>query len=262
MDVHVNFPGTQLPGPDADPHYIVGPDGMYLRKKLSWVDATVKLEKAAMLDPIPVGVQLAVPPVSGAVLAAAIAFFRKVAKEHAASEAAVLLHYNQEMGWEYTVPDQKVNPAFVQYDTNQQLDGYECLGTIHSHGNAVAYHSPTDHHDEISFDGIHITVGYCHAKNGVSLSGQVVVNNNRFAYEDLHKIEGLTQVAELDMPFTWRAPDYGNKPEQRTDLFLDDTSVKHRSVSAAEYSRVKYHKFRPVAGVTPHLVQETTTVSA
>lgn len=38
-------------------------------------------------------------------------------------------------------------------------DGYELIGTIHSHCDFAAFHSGVDDADEINFDGLHITVG-------------------------------------------------------------------------------------------------------
>lgn len=40
--------------------------------------------------------------------------------------------------------------------TNQ---GFAIIGTIHSHCNFGAFHSGTDNHDEMNFDGLHITIG-------------------------------------------------------------------------------------------------------
>ena len=48
----------------------------------------------------------------------------------------------------------KYDPASVTVP-----EGFSVFGTIHSHASALAFHSSTDDHDELSADGLHITVG-------------------------------------------------------------------------------------------------------
>jgi hypothetical protein len=128
-------------------------------------------------------------------MAKAIAFFHAVYKRHY-TEAAVLLHYSHEHGWDITVPAQKATSAHVDYKMDERIEGYLCAGTMHSHGYMSAFHSGTDQHDEAEWDGIHITIGNLNKHPLFSMEAEMVVNGCRFILGTEH-LEGVS-VAEKE----------------------------------------------------------------
>ncbi len=187
--VYLKAPGTEMPADDI--HYVIARNGIFLRKKNSWIDAVVRVPQIAILDPQVPSAEVLLPSIPALVTGEVIAFFREVYRGHG-SEAAVLLHFSEKLGWVCSVPEQHASAAHVSYDARERLEGYQCMGTIHSHGSLEAYHSSTDQHDEAEFDGIHITVGrLSHWRSSFTLDVEAVVNGNRFKQDPLGLLEGV-----------------------------------------------------------------------
>jgi hypothetical protein len=88
-------------------------------------------------------------------------------------------------------PKQRVSGAGIDYDRDSvSLEGYDLIGTIHSHANFSAFHSGTDHDDETSFDGLHITFGHV-ASDDFSISASIMSNGQRFYVEPEEYLEGV-----------------------------------------------------------------------
>ncbi|MDO8571281.1 MAG: Mov34/MPN/PAD-1 family protein [bacterium] len=197
--VHLKAPGTEMP-PD-DIHYVIARNGIFLRKKNSWIDAVVRVKQIAILDPQETSAHILLPPIPALVMGEVIAFFQEVYREYT-SEAAVLLHFSERLGWAFSVPEQHASAAHVSYNARERLEGYQCMGTMHSHGYLEAYHSPTDQNDESEFDGIHITVGrLSHEKSSFTLDMEAVVNGNRFKQDPLRLLEGVEIQEEMQKGF-------------------------------------------------------------
>lgn len=124
-------------------------------------------------------------------------FFKQVYKAHK-SEAVALLLYENGI-WDTYIPEQVVSSGAAKYDNLP--DGLRLAGSIHSHGNMTAFHSGTDDHDELNFDGIHITIGkieYGYPEYAVSL----VASGQRFGQL---KLADVVEVAtnDIEVPKTW-----------------------------------------------------------
>jgi hypothetical protein len=65
------------------------------------------------------------------------------------------------------------------------------VGTIHSHCDFGAFHSGTDHEDESTFDGLHVTFGDITKSEGMSVSVSLVVHNMRCSVSPLLYLEGI-----------------------------------------------------------------------
>lgn len=82
-------------------------------------------------------------------------------KNHA--ECSAYLTYNQETDdWRLFIPEQYVSHTSVNHklDPGQIKNGYQAVGTIHSHCDFDAFHSGTDKHDMGKMPGLHITIGH------------------------------------------------------------------------------------------------------
>jgi len=189
MEVHLNKPGTTVPGGTA---YIVGKNGTFLQLEQSWVRAVVPVKECLLLDEVRPSVELLLPPIDAATFAKAARFFAKVYKLHS-TEAYLLLHYSSEHGYAISAPPQEVSFGAVHADMTQRIEGYRCVGTMHSHGDMEAYHSGVDQESEADFDGIHITIGRLPLLPYLSIDAEVVVRGHRAKLPDAF-IEGLEVV--------------------------------------------------------------------
>jgi len=164
----------------SDPiYYLVTADGLFLMKENAVFRSCVRVRgiRGLLGQKDEVGWKL--PPVPGAVLQRIVALFKEVYRRHRC-EAIVLLFYDV-TGREYelTVPEQVVAGGHLRYAIGPTPGGKIRVGTIHSHAEADAFHSPIDHGDEEHDDGLHVTVGNLDGIFSVSCS--VVVDGRRFS---------------------------------------------------------------------------------
>ncbi len=191
IPIYVYTQGTKLP--EEGTYYILAQNGTYLRKDTGIVRAMVKVERISILEPIIPKAEINIPLIPAEFLVRTLLFFKRVYKVHR-SEAAILLHYNPESKEFYLhCPEQKVSGGGVSYDSSERFEGHLLVGTIHSHCDFNAFHSGVDIHDEMNFDGIHITLGHVDHPY-FSTSCSVVVNDNRFKIDPEIVIVGIQKV--------------------------------------------------------------------
>lgn len=176
IPIHIKYPNVQ---PPKSTHYVVAKNGTFLHKKEWWINAVIPVSQMAVLDDETVSVELLLPRLEATILIKALRLSREIYLRFG-SEVCLLLHYSKEAGYELSVPQQLVGPAFLQYDPTERLLGYRCVGTIHSHAAMSAFHSSIDHDDEIGSDGVHVTIGNIGSYPSFSISAEGVVNGNRF----------------------------------------------------------------------------------
>lgn len=191
FDVYVLQDGVKLPKKGT--YYVVAKNGIFLRKETGLIDAFVKVEGIAPLREISVFAKLKIPKIPAKHIAHIVVFFRAVYEKYQ-SEAIILVHYSSKLKRFCLVcPQQIVSGACVEYGANERVDGYQLVGSIHSHSSMGAFHSGTDITDESAFDGLHITIGSLH-KPFFSVVTSVAVNNNRFPMNPKNVISGIRQV--------------------------------------------------------------------
>ena len=190
--VHIKIPEVSPPN-DAT-YYIVAKNGIFLKKESWWAKAIVPVRQIAVLDTQETAIELKLPAISSVVMTKVWAFFKAVYKKHG-SEAAVLIHYSPELGWNLTVPKQVVSYSHVDYEMTDRIDGYVFVGTMHSHSSMSAFHSGTDVRDEAQVDGIHITLGNMNYPDRFSMDAEAVVNGTRMALP-LNFLDGVTKIVE------------------------------------------------------------------
>jgi hypothetical protein len=120
-------------------------------------------------------------------------FFRAIDKMYG-TESIVLLTWDPAAKeWGVLVPDQTNTPAACDYDP-QSVAGekpahVEIVGSAHSHPGMAAFASGTDHKDQATFDGIHITYGW------------LAKNNNQTEYHVELQVQGSTFIVNPDHIF-------------------------------------------------------------
>ncbi len=95
-----------------------------------------------------------------ALLGLALSFFRSVWHRHRRED--VLLLYLNENNTEYRLRHPMLvaaGPGFVDYAVPVTPSGWTHFGSIHSHGDEVAYQSATDASDDQKSPGLHIIIG-------------------------------------------------------------------------------------------------------
>ena len=154
-DQHAAFPADNL-------CFLAGANGLFKQVRNDFYSVRVKSDEVAGLAELEEEATLKVPPLPLELFRRVEAFFAAVFEKFK-SEAVVLLVCNPALReWRVVVPRQLVRGLRVSYDLDTlppAPDGFELFGTIHSHADIGAFHSGTDDHDEIHFDGLHITIG-------------------------------------------------------------------------------------------------------
>jgi len=198
FNVHVN--DGQKPMPDGDICYIIGKDGIYLKKKLGIVESCTKVDKISILNDVETYGRLHLPKIPGKMFARVFGFFREAYLKYKGESAVILYYHDATNKYKIEVPLQEVSGAAVHYEVDietKREDGYRIIGTIHSHANFGAFHSGIDIADEKSFDGLHITIGHVAQDDGhFTLSTTIAINGARFLIDSTEYVESITPFVE------------------------------------------------------------------
>lgn len=186
----------ELELPKDDILYIIAKEGIFLKKKLDILESIVPVQNISFLQSINTMAKMHIPKIKADTIARVILFFKEVYKIHR-SESIVLIFFNKEKKkFKMVPPFQKVSGGSLDYNRTITEEGYDMIGTIHSHGGMSAFHSGTDQHDEKSFDGLHVTIGNVDDQF-VSISTSIVSNGTRFIVETLDYME-LKKEIDID----------------------------------------------------------------
>jgi len=193
--IAINDGNLELPKDDII--YIIAKEGIFLKKKLDILESIVPVQNISFLQSINTMARMNIPKIPGDVITRVILFFREIYKIHR-SEAIVLIFYNKiKKKFKMVPPFQKVSGGSLDYTRTITVEGFDVIGTIHSHGMMSAFHSGTDQHDEKSFDGLHITIGNVDEKF-VSMSTSIVSNGSRFIVDTIEYMDGLKKEIDID----------------------------------------------------------------
>jgi hypothetical protein len=222
--------------PDDDIMYIVGKEGIFLKKKMGIMESIAPVKNISILESVGSMAKMHIPPIPGPTFAKAVSFFREVYKEHF-GESIVLIFFNEKSGrYKLFPPHQKVTSASLDYNRGITIEGWTMVGTIHSHGGMSAFHSGVDDDDEKTFDGLHITVGNVKDED-VSISASIVSNGYRFMIEPEEYIKQVKKTKEIDEERTsYSTKVYKYDPVQKKTV-LDVEASKKRAYSWRKYDK-------------------------
>ncbi len=197
--------------PSEDTYYILAANGLFLRKKNSYWDAVVPVDRLSILEDQNIEMRLALPRIPAPIVHAAARFFEWVYQEHGA-EAMTLLWLAEEGEYRISAPPQEISAGGLRYTIPDRAPGQTLIGTFHSHASGSAYHSPTDACDEKSLDGVHATFGDFggYGQKNFSLSVQAVMNGTRFVVDPTTLMDGIRPEAQKDGGETKKAALPGN----------------------------------------------------
>jgi len=194
--VFVNDGNEEVPKDDI--MYIVAKGGIYLKKKLGIMESIAPVKDISILQGIETMARMHITKIPAPMIAKAIEFFRTVNTDIKGSEAIVLNYYNEGTGkHKIDAPFQKVSGASLDYTKPVPPEGWNMIGTIHSHNTMSAFHSGVDDADEKHFDGLHITIGNVDEEYA-SISASIVSNGSRFMVDPCDYIDGIKLVVDVD----------------------------------------------------------------
>ena len=239
--VVINDGQTEMPKDDI--YYVIGKEGIYLKKTMGVMDSLAPVSRISTLQSVATSARMRISKIPGPKFAKVIEFFREVYKLYYA-EAIVLLFYNEETNTHTIIPpSQKVTGGACDYNRGITIDGLTMIGTIHSHGGMSAFHSGVDDKDEEGFDGLHITIGNMRDED-VSISASIVANGHRVMVDPSDYVEQLRLTSEVD--------EQEEKATTTIYRYVGGKLVKdEKQTSRYSYTQRKYDK-RYVATVTDH----------
>lgn len=216
-DPNINY--EDLP----DQTLIVGRDGIYLRKKNLLIDCLVKVKSYPEVETF---AHLNIPQIPYNLIYSIYKFFELVELTFKNCEALVILYYDYETSQYFIdIPDQMCSvdycvPTNPDDNTPEEFYDYFRIGSIHSHGKDMAYHSGTDVESENSWDGIHLTLGNINIPR-ISIACSIVINDNRFQHNPCDWISDLPILIENIKSKTGYTYTHISHPMNEPDSFID-----------------------------------------
>ena len=165
----------------------------------------------------------------------ALPIFESVFQNHQSESYLTLLFSKKLQSYRLWCPKQTVSYASVNYDRTDTVpveernyigsegDGWQMVGTIHSHCDFSAFHSGTDEADEASFDGVHLTFGHVN-RNEFSIASSIVFSNNRTQVSPLTVALGINEPTQEEVTEEYEHNVRGvtvKKSYQRTEYFFN-----------------------------------------
>jgi len=186
------FDGKNKIDSDDSVSYVVGRNGMFIRRKSDVIDSLIRVDEIDELQDVFQYVKVNMMKIPATKFEEVYRFFKTIYEKYS-SEAMVLMFLRYDgKDIEFVAPKQKVSGASISYDPEIK-SGYYLVGTIHSHGNMGAFHSAVDIDDENNFDGIHITLGNVESDE-FSISIEATAGKFRQKVEPKDYIEGISVV--------------------------------------------------------------------
>lgn len=193
--VHIYHSGMTLPTEGT--YFLVAGNGLWLHKDMRTFRGFVPVDNISVLEDLDAKnlAESKLPKIPARHVWRIKEFFRRVVEKYHAEACTVLLYNHDNNDWKIQIPQQLVSHGGVQYQrtgVTHLEDRYIAVGTIHSHCDFNAFHSGTDHHDESTFDGLHITFGH-NNKEDFTISASIVINGFRSFVEPLDVLEGVVK---------------------------------------------------------------------
>lgn len=191
--------------PESLPAFIVGSNGIFLRKQSALGVSQAKVDNIAHLPKVEPTIEYDLPRIPAAVSARIAGFLRDVYRKNK-SEGLVLLCLDEQGAWQPIIPRQEIgNGHAVAYfiEPGTVPDGWRLMGTVHSHPSEFSHLAPSassiDENDERKFDGLHLVAGSLgrEPKYGAA----VVVDGTRWRFTDSSVV--IEPAEPVDAPPEW-----------------------------------------------------------
>jgi len=216
--------------------YILDASGWKIYKRNGVSTAVISVDSVAGLATLRQEISLTAPRIPLDLVRKVTAWFKAVYRKYQ-SEAVGYLYYQPASGeWQFVPPTQTATGASAKYEEAPRLEGWQVVGTIHSHGSMTAFHSGTDDADEKNFDGVHITVGRCDSVPEYSCS--LVVQGKREVVDPSILIDGM---APMDtVPAAWLSAMKESAPRGLGILYQGKADALYKRYYAGEIAEQVY----------------------
>lgn len=252
------FPVVVLDGqneiPNDDIFYIVAKNGIFMRKNFGFFDTISKVDKISILEECSPYANLNIAKIPGRKFTQILSLFRDVYQKYK-GECNVILHYNpKRKRYRIDIPPQGVSGGTVEYRNGEETyKDYVRIGTIHSHASMSAFHSGTDHNDEINWDGLHITLGYMN-RDYFNISCSVMAHGKRYMVNPEDYIEGI-EMGEFEIIPQFKRFIVTNgireeKPNEKTLGYISTQPPKDYKYPKDWMTKVDKYKPRPIVPPT------------
>ncbi|MFH1021804.1 MAG: hypothetical protein V1809_00270 [Planctomycetota bacterium] len=189
--------------PDSRPCYVVGKNGVFLRKVTRLFESVSKVESLPEFEEVRETAVWTAPRIPYRLVQEALEFFRAVEAAHQ-SESIVLLSL-EKTGWNIHVPNQTVSPCRLEYKLDGDSASKSPVGTIHSHCEMSAFFSGRDVADVIHFDGVHLVLGKI-GQNVPEIAASVATGGRTIELSPETVIEGIPAAPDtVKTPHPWLA---------------------------------------------------------
>jgi hypothetical protein len=207
--------------PPKDSHYyIVAKNGVFLYKRNPVLETILPVKDIPVLKFQREVLDVKYPKIPKIDVLEIISFFFRNYRRYR-GESIVLIHFSSSKGYKFHAPDQRVARGILDYSPRDRFNGYLLVGSIHCHGNLIAFHSSrhefSDHEDEVDFDGLHITVGNINSPV-ITISCSVMVNGKRFILNPMKYMEGISEVKVPKVEF----PIYGEDDKKMVESYKEE----------------------------------------
>jgi hypothetical protein len=193
--------------PDAEvPFWFVASDGMFLHRR-SIIGRSITKQRALPKFLPKFGSEGkfwwgggTIPP---EITSQIVSFFRRIWDKHKTEAEVVLLKHHETLDWGVYIPAQKTSGAHVSSVVvpDEVPEGWQIVGSMHSHCDFSAFHSSTDEGDALKMDGVHFTVGYVD-KPEVEIVAMVTMNGVKFTFDPL-EIADWSALDTVEAPEEW-----------------------------------------------------------
>ena len=145
--------------------YIVSKNGIFYKDDQPYIESMVNVSSIPTLKKVSPYIKWKYPKINAKQISSILKFFQDVSKEYN-TECMIMIGWDRKKKSIVIFPpiSQKVSSVSIHYE-NTLTPGIAVIGTIHSHNTMSAFHSGVDIHDEINFDGLHITIGNVKSNN-------------------------------------------------------------------------------------------------
>lgn len=216
--------------------YVLDATGWKLYKRNGVSTAVISVDTVSGLAVLPQVVDFTAAKLPLELIRTVTAWFKAVYCKYQ-SEAVGYLFYQPSTGeWQFVPPIQTATGASAKYEEAPKMEGWQVVGTIHSHGSMSAFHSGTDDADEKFFDGVHITVGRCDGVPEYSCS--LVVQGKREIMDPSVIIDGMAPANMV--PADWLAAIKEPAPRGLDILFQAKAEKLYAAYYAGEMSEASY----------------------
>jgi hypothetical protein len=203
--------------PEKGNYYLIAGNGIFLHKDNGSFVALVPVGNISFLPDLTMSSFLKwnLPKIPSELIHQIKFFFAAVFEKYNAESVVNLFFDFTNKNWKVEVTKQYVSHGGVKYQRKaatsnsdettkaqaaktgiNDLQRWVRIGTIHSHCDFNAYHSPTDVEDEEDFDGLHCTFGYVN-KDDFTISASVVANGYRQKINPMIVMEGIQEKDNL-----------------------------------------------------------------